>query len=130
MFDKKATGLYWDAAMLALVISVGMLIYYSANTNVPKIGEFSLNAVKALENGNNIPITVEIAMEELNKASTDNFDNNKAFKLKSYCENAVYKNSLTEKQFTPPAWLSKRAEAKCLVDGEELGNYYWEAFDG
>lgn len=151
MRNKKAIGLHWDIAILAFLISVGILMYYISSMNIPKIGEFSLRAIQSLENSNNIPIAIDIIMKEIGKKTTDGFDTNPIFRLKSYCYDPLnippqdyspvivspdslpmpttYRDSLTGKTFSPPAWLSKRRNVKCLVNAEELGNYYWEAFD-
>lgn len=152
MRNKKAIGLHWDIAILAFLISVGILMYYISSMHIPKIGEFSLKVIKSLENSNNIPITIKVIMKEIGKKTTDQFGSNRVFTLKSYCYNPLnipppyyspvpvsidslpkpttYRESLTGKTFSPPSWLSsKRRNVKCLVDTAELGNYYWEAFD-
>src|SRR3989338_3694505 len=129
MLSKKSMGLHWDVLLVSFFIAVGILLYSTSNPNIPKVGEVSINMIKFMEKNSNIPAIVDYIMKWINKKATAEFDSHKVLALNSYCEDPDYRASLISKSFEPPAWLSRREHAKCLVDEEELGNYYWEFFD-
>lgn len=129
MYNKKAlSGLKWIFLLISFFISVGILYFQIFTANIPKIGEYSVGVIKSQEKRNNLPIIMERLLTDLNENTINEFDENRVFTLKSYCEED-YKQSLIDKTFNPPTWLSKRDNVKCMIDESELIKYYEEAFE-
>jgi len=142
MFNKKAFGLKWYVAILAFLISFGILMYVTNITPIPKIGEFSIGLNKGLEAGNNIPTTIELIMEQLNKESNLTYESHHLFELVSFCndennvdgdgdidEDSAYKHKLLGLNKDDPdddvtinvpenhngRFFTKRGNVKCYV---------------
>ena len=144
MNKKAIMGLVWLFAALAVIIAFGYFWGAAFSTKIPVLGQYSVDVTKALEEGTNIPLTMEIIMKQLNKEAAMSYKQHQVFDLDSYCrdindgdsdgnteEPSAYKQSLIDKniEFKPPLWLSKRENVKCYVNEEELMKYYSEVFD-
>lgn len=136
MNKKAIMGLVWLFAALGIVIAFGIFWSTAFSTKLPILGKYSVDVTKALEQGTNIPLTIEIIMKQLNKEAAVSYEQHPVFNLNTYCKDTAgqgtaYKQALIDgnKEFNPPIWLSKRENVKCYVDEKELMKYYSEVFD-
>lgn len=132
MPNKKSMGLHWDILLLALFISIGILYYSIGSTKIPKAGEYSLEIIKTAEENGFVPSIMEIFMKMLNSQTAGKFGDHELFKVRSYCESAAYKASLTDKTFIDSnKKLSKVHDTiSCLINGNiNLTSFYAEKFD-
>ena len=95
MFNKKSMGLHWDVLLISLFVSIGILYYAIASVNIPKVGKISLETVKTLEKNDLIPSIIERVMKWINEMTIKDLDENKIFKLRSYCRSAEYKGRIS-----------------------------------
>lgn len=139
MFNKKATGIQWYIALIVFIMGIGIVMSTKGIVTIPKIGEYSLNLMKSLERGNEIPVTVKGIMEQLNKKAHEGYENHAVFRLKTYCEGTAYKDSLInspvdeedDKTFMDIAGiLGRTGETRvCYVNENDLTQYYGEVFN-
>ncbi len=131
MFNKKAIGIEWDVLAIAFFIAVGIVTYSSYNVNIPKVGEIPLNTIQILEKNSRLPIIIEGFMKLINEKTTTAINENKIFKLRSYCENEGYKGGLDGKSqaligdFGP---LEGR-DANCYINEDDLRGYFSVMFE-
>jgi len=130
MFNKKALGFEWYILIISFIVSMGILFFQSQTyESLPRIGEYSIEISKSLDRGGVLPSIIGRLLSDVNKNTNESFDDNRIFKLNSYCEDADYAQSLVSKNFVPPEWLSKRNSVNCMVEESELMKYYEEAFE-
>jgi hypothetical protein len=117
MINKKAMGMHWFILIMSFFISIGMIMFYQfIETDIPKVGEYSVIMGKTLEKESIIPSLIERVMEDINKQSTVRFNDHIEFLdlLDSYCDED-YKDNLGWSGFLIPR------EADIEIPEEERG---------
>ena len=124
-------GLHWDVLLISLFVSIGILYYAIASVNIPKVGKISLETVKTLEKNDLIPSIIERVMKWINEMTIKDLDENKIFKLRSYCRSAEYKGRISgSKQLLYGGF--GRIEGNnsfCIIDEDDLKGFFETIFE-
>lgn len=122
MFKKKGIGLQWEILIIATLVSIGIILFYS-NTYASKLnenyrGEFSIEIIEEIEKNKNFFSTVESIMNEISKQSVLELESNWIPQSNMDCGNYQGYN----------LWNKKNLEF-CLNDQNILQNEFMKIFD-
>tara|TARA_Y100000310_G_scaffold240050_1_gene243848 strand:+ start:205 stop:1311 length:1107 start_codon:yes stop_codon:yes gene_type:complete len=131
IFNKKALGLKWIALAITIIMSIGAVLYLAAQYDIPQVGEYSFNMLRTFEKNSRVPVIIEDIAEGINENTIDNFDNNKVFGLRSYCENLSYKDKIKDANFIDAnGKLGIPGKTRnCFVDEDDLMELFNETFE-
>jgi len=125
--NKKAIGIQWDLLILAFLIGIGIVVYYSAIVPIPKVGKVSLNILKTFEENSRVPLIIEEIVKWSNEKTIEDLEENRIFNLKSYCGSG-YEDRLIER--TPKQTLYgvfgalENYNSNCIIDEDDIEQYF------